>query len=302
MAVNVVIDTKFILYKLFYQRRPINEYLKYIVEEWEHINKNITPSKIYFVIDSATSIKQNKYPFYKNHRDEKKRKSMKPTDYKLLQEYLQDYRKIHNVLKYFGTVIELDGYEADDLAYLITKNETDDKYVLFTSDQDWLKLLKPEKVTMFHIDRRRNIPYSKVLEEYEYTVEDKKDMDIFIGSPKENVTGIYKLGVKTFLKLKQKATENGSSLISEIETALSNKVRGMRLPEDVGGLTELVERNTYLLNFLDFQTKSDETNFFKQLSTDKLTISHSDLEMLFIKLFSKMYFISEKEKSFYKIS
>jgi len=300
---TLIIDSKFILYKLFYQRRPINEYFKYIIEEWDKIAPNKIPERVIFVVDSSYSLKQEKYPFYKDHRDENKKKSMKPKDYELLQKYLQDYKKLDSILPYFGTVIHLKGYEADDLAYHTTKNlKESKKCILFTSDQDWTKLLVKGKVTMFHIDRNKNITYDKVLEEYGYTVEEKKLLDVFAGSAKENVSGVYKLGTKTFLKLKQLAEENGTSIYSEVLNALDKRTRGMKLPDDVGSLKELVDRNNYLLNFLEFESDEDKNEFFKQLNSSKLNITKEELELKFINIFGKMYLLTEKEKIFYGIT
>ena len=102
--------------------------------------------------------------------------------------------------------IELDGYEADDIAGTLAKlgEEENMEVILVTGDKDYLQLTSDKTevlLTKKGITQLEKYDKKRIIEEYGITPEQFIDLKGLMGDQSDNIPGVPGIGEKTGIKL-----------------------------------------------------------------------------------------------------
>lgn len=156
-------------------------------------------------------------------------KEYKGTRKKAEPELIEQIIRAREVFTAFGvSVIELAGYEADDIIGTLSVKATKEKIeaIIVTGDQDSMQLVD-ENVKVFMLKRgikdTVTMGVAEVIEKYGLTPEQIVDYKALRGDPSDNIPGVPGIGEKTATQLLQKY-ETLESVYSHLED-LPEKLR-----------------------------------------------------------------------------
>ena len=230
-------------------------------------------------------------------------------------------------------VIELDGYEADDIIGTISKKCSDEKIecVILTGDKDDLQLVcdyTNVKLIITRMGRTETtrMDKEKVFEKYELTPDELIDLKALMGDKSDNIPGVSGVGEVSGLKLikEYKTLENlyenienikGSlhdKLISDKENAfLSRKLgtidRNVPIDTDLAKYKKLdcnIEEYAKMLDYLGFKSilaklslpeKTDITDIIIQKAPEIETLSGGNLGDI-----KELFFLADDEDIYVK--
>ncbi len=163
----------------------------------------------------------------------KEYKEYKGTRSKSPSELAQQFPIIRDILEAMNVdVLEMDEYEADDIAGTLAKlgEEKDLETILVTGDRDYLQLATDRVkvlITKKGISEMEIYDREKIEDEYEISPKQLVELKGLMGDKSDNIPGVPGIGEKTGLKL---IKEYG-----DIETVYENieKLRGKKLKENL---------------------------------------------------------------------
>ena len=293
----VIVDTRLLAFQTFYKKKSILNTIGIIADEL-YRNK-IFPDKIVFAWDNKKGSKKRKelYPEYKANR----KKTLKEKDKERLDKFNKDFNKLKNVFKYLGSVIDLDGYEADDIAnVLVSMLYKKANIILLSSDSDWGVNLKYDNVKQLSIHKGL-MDYNKYKKEYGIPPEKVLVAQSFIGVEKENVKGIFRLG-------KERAYDTiinntPEETIKIFQSMIDEGKYGTRLPVEFDTVEDMYNFNYELLRDIVKEDLSEEE--YKKLVDsfkENYEITSDDFMFKTLEIFNTPYILDEKEKKIYKMS
>lgn len=154
--------------------------------------KSYKPEYIAMVFDSADRTFRHKtYPLYKANRD------TPPSD------LIPQFSRIHEVVEAFSIpLVQLSGYEADDLMGTIAKKNEDKDIdiVLVTGDKDFCQLVS-DKITLLDTMKDTVTDRSEVVKKFGVLPEQVTDVLALAGDQVDNIPGVRGIGEKTASKL-----------------------------------------------------------------------------------------------------
>lgn len=154
--------------------------------------KSYKPEYIAMVFDSADrTFRHETYPLYKANRD------APPSD------LIPQFSKIYEVVEAFSIpLVQLSGYEADDLMGTIAKKneDRDIDIVLVTGDKDFYQLVS-DKITLLDTMRGSVTDRSGVVKKFGVLPEQVTDVLALSGDQVDNIPGVRGIGEKTASKL-----------------------------------------------------------------------------------------------------
>lgn len=125
--------------------------------------------------------------------------------------------------------LELDGYEADDIAGTLSRigEEEDMEVILVTGDRDYLQLSSDKTkvlITRKGITELEEYDRKKIIEEYGITPEQFIDLKGLMGDKSDNIPGVPGIGEKTGIKF-LKQFGNMENLYENIEDVRGKKTK-----------------------------------------------------------------------------
>ena len=283
----VVCDSRLLLYNLHHRKQSLLDFKKYVKDILHGYKYN----KIIYLFDIGKSKKRVKlYPKYKVHRREHDNK-LSIVEKNRLKKFNMFYHKLFEYFTEVGGAVGIEGIEADDLANIVCDRFacTEWEILLVSSDSDWCMNFKADNIKMLHVSRNRIISNKHLEKEYKFkNYKDVIRYQIYVGSAKENVTGVKQLGVVRFLK----ALNSKEGLEDTIEAWLRDGKYGMSLPDGVDSLAELVTRNEEILSPFTYEelTEEEKEKFKEQFNVNK-KLSEDDDTLLQLKLFDGLFSI-----------
>lgn len=164
------------------------------------------------------TIRLKQYEDYKSQRKETP-ETLKP-QFTYLKEILNEFSI---------PVLELEGYEADDLIASVTKKavEAGMEVFIFTGDRDALQLVSPSTkvfLTIKGISEVECYDEKKVFEKYQLKPEQIVDLKGLMGDASDNIPGVPGVGEKTALKLLWQfgTVEN---VLAHVDEVSGNKIK-----------------------------------------------------------------------------
>ena len=298
MAVNILVDYKLLCYTLFHTGQHLTGAFSLMASLLKQDSSllGLKFDEIYILKDFGEPNRKKIFPEYKQQRADN-RKKLSPVKQEQLKQFSKIYNKVYNSIRHYGNVVQIEGWEADDLAYSFVVNNPDDQFLLITADQDWTKFLEDGRVSMLHVKKRKIIRERDLLNEYGYTKEMKQIMDIFTGSAKENIPGLTKLGPKTFVRYYEEVGGNFDDLVDRIEEALEKRERGITNQTGMD-FRELISFNKELFSFHNIRD-FDEYSEFQNCLTNKLPFNSDAICGDYIQEINYPYFPSAQEEAFF---
>lgn len=210
----VVVDTMYFAFPLLYKKSP-PEHIFSAIKNYVTRLSWVTEADIVFLLEGRNNFRKTIYPEYKMNRKEAEAKKSK-AEQEYRKEFFKKLDSLFRVLPMFGRVVQLDSYEADDLASYIAKNfnETYDIY-LVSNDSDWFKFINGKNVYIVSERLGRSANRASLETYMDYPIDIKPIADALIGVPKENIKGIKRFGEKTFLKFYQQDPDDFIKAIAE---------------------------------------------------------------------------------------
>jgi 5'-3' exonuclease len=301
VAEILVIDYKLMCFNQHHNHRP----LLGVFSEISRIcrSNNVKPSKIVFAVDIGKTKRSLIYPAYKSHRKENDKKAT-PQEQERKRIFEQEYRNSIPWLSYFGNVIDISGIEADDVGSIIASRfaNTDTTVTLLSSDKDWASFLFADNIRMLNVKRNRFITSKNCVEEYEVDPLGVFYLQVFAGSAKENVKGLHKFGVKSFIRLYPKYSDF-NTLKFKIRGLLDSNSNGICLPDESVSYDDMIELNYKLFKPVTLADLSEEEQkeFLVKFSTRPLGNSYDEFSMTLLQEYSKVCPLSPVDKLFFKM-
>jgi 5'-3' exonuclease len=307
----VVIDSKLLAYYFYHRHEPV---YKIFDKTLELLQNNGIPlsevSKIVWAMDSnkkGRNKRKEVYPQYKAHRKELIKKKT-PAEQKRNKEFEALYQKLEELFHYFGNPIAIGGVEADDIANIVVQRlSVDHEIVLISSDRDWVFNFtltpKPENVSVVHLTKGL-ITYKNCEAKMDMPAEMALPLQVFAGIPKENVYGVTRLGPTSFKKYWETYGGDLEAITKQLEEDLIKKKNGMKLPEGVSSLRELVTRNMEVLKPVLWEdlTEDQRQEFSRQFKLPRKLEVVDNLSILWQKLFDRLPIFSARVKQFFGVS
>jgi len=306
MSKIVVVDVRLLMFRLFHKKQNYVRVTSYLMS----LINRIAPcsiKKVIFAIDAGYPFRGLIYPAYKANRSKKNREASE-ADQERLQQFNKDYNNMIPLLNQFGTVMSINGKEADDIASIITNAAINEEILLVTADVDWTKFLKNSKHSMLHVSREKEVHYKDVEAEFKTLPENKAYIDSIIGVPKENVKGVFRLGLKKVLPLFKPFGASITldnvvdTILPQVEDIIS-KSKSMALPDGHKTLQEMFEFNYELFKSFTFaMLTKDEKDIFKKQFNTKPERSLKKIEEIMYMDFNTLAMLSKAEKDLYNLS
>ena len=292
----LVVDVRLIAFKTFYNHSSILNTVQLIVDS---AKKYVKPDKVIFAWDSKIGSKKRKeiYPEYKAHRKDKIKSD---SEKKRLKQFNKDFNQLENILKYIGNVIHIDGYEADDIANIISERFKDSNYNIFflSSDVDWGVNLVNDNFYQIHLTKGL-MNKNRFTELYNISPSNLLHAQAIMGVEKENIKGVYKLGKGRLYKLFNQMTL--SEVINEVQSWVDVGKYGTKLIDGFNSVEELYNFNYNILKPIKFDELSeDEQNLFKEQFSNKVG-SYDELVSEAFITYNKPFLLTNEQRKFYKI-
>jgi len=192
---------------------------------------------------SASKFRQEIFPEYKVKRKEVKNKNMEGKKAEFWKTYPRQQKACFTIVKEMlpMTLIEADGFEADDLAWLVCEIVADgtNELTFVSTDDDYIQLTKFPKVKIWN-------PWKKWREAPEKC--DIAQIKALSGCKTDEIPGIKGVGEKTAIRMLKEANAAGA----DIEELLENTGNFEAL--------DIYRRNIKLvdLSFVEFPTSLRE--------------------------------------------
>jgi DNA polymerase-1 len=210
-------------------------------------------------------VRIEQYEHYKAHRKET------PEGLILQLDYLKE------VLAGFSVpILELAGYEADDLIATVTKQAEEKGWevIIYTGDRDALQLISPQTqilLTKKGISEVELYDEDRLWERYQLTPHQIIDLKGLMGDSSDNIPGVPGIGEKTALKLLWE--------FKNIENVLANrdKISGKKLPHSLEVYAEqamLSKRLATMIIDTPVEFTLEECAYKQPQSTDVLGVLH----------------------------
>ena len=192
------------------------------VNALEDVLKNQNPSHIAVAFDhKSPNVRVQEYPFYKANRDET------PEDIKLAEPWIREIIKAYNI-----PIVELEGYEADDVIGTLSKSAEKHGFQVFmmTPDKDFGQLVS-DNIFMYKPGRQGKkaevLGPAEICEKYDLD-DPEQFIDILglMGDAVDNIPGVKGVGEKTAMKLisEYKSIEGVYENIEAIKGKLKEKL------------------------------------------------------------------------------
>lgn len=238
----LVIDTKLMMYKQYHSHKPAMGFLENIA----NLSLKLLPHihKVVFVKDLGKSKRCEIYPNYKGKREETK-DAMSSSEKARLKKFLAIYSKVDPILAHLGSVIAINGIEADDLGAIIAERLSGEHHIyLMSGDEDWSRFLVHPNTTMVHPTREKLITERMGKKEFGAAPNYKLIIDSVMGVAKESVDGITKLGKKRAVAFFEESQHDKEKYFDLLDSMLKIKKFGMVLPEWATCAEDVYERNS----------------------------------------------------------
>jgi DNA polymerase-1 len=210
-------------------------------------------------------VRIEQYEHYKAHRKETPEALIPQLDY------------LKEVLAGFSVpMLELTGYEADDLIATVTKQAEEKGWqvIIYTGDRDALQLISPQTqilLTKKGISEVELYDEERLWERYQLTPLQIIDMKGLMGDTSDNIPGVPGIGEKTALKLLWE--------FKNIENVLANrdKISGKKLPQSLEIYAEqamLSKRLATMIKDTPVEFTLEECAYKQPQSADVLGVLH----------------------------
>ena len=170
----------------------VNGFCNMLYKLIEDTNKNISPTHLAVIFDSARKTFRNEiYSDYKANRGEP------PED------LIPQFKIIKDSVKAFGIQsIELSGYEADDIIATYTNKAVQNnwKVSIVSSDKDLMQMVS-KKVNLIDTMKNKIIGPKEVEDKFGVKPEQVIDVQALAGDSSDNVPGAPGIGIKTAAQL-----------------------------------------------------------------------------------------------------
>lgn len=299
----LVIDSKLVMYFQYHRHKhPFNcfqDVAKVATENLPRIDK------IVWAYDEGKSKRCEFYPLYKAHRaDEKKKASAK--EQKRRDDFEKLYRKSKQFLRYFGDVVAIPGYEADDIANIVAERyagSPDVNVYLFSSDEDWSRFLYADNIKLLHYGRAHLIGAEEVEKEFNVPYEHKLFVDALAGVGKENVDGLVKLGKGRIMKALEDNKYDEDATVTTLQEWCDIHKYGARLPEWANSVQDVLDRNIKILSPYSYSDLTDDEKIEFQTQWDsKVPISATEVLISSNGEYGTAVVVTPIMQKFYKIS
>ncbi|KRQ88126.1 DNA polymerase I [Caloramator mitchellensis] len=222
----IIIDSNSLLNRAFYALPPMNTsyglptnavygFTVMLLKIFEETK----PDYIIAAFDkSKLNFRHEKYSEYKAGRQ------------KMPDELYSQLEPVKEILRAFNIgIIELDGYEADDIIGTVAKNYSSKELeiIIFTGDKDSLQLVGENidvYITKKGISEIEKFDISYFREKYPFEPEGIIEMKALMGDASDNIPGVPGIGEKTALKLLGEF-KNVDNIYSNIDKISSKKVK-----------------------------------------------------------------------------
>lgn len=181
------------------------------------------------------------YPEYKAQR-EKKRREKTEEEKEDYMEFIRQMNELHDFLPNLGVIsLKSKGWEADDLIYVATTQNTEDITVIVTTDRDMLQLVD-EKVFVWSPFKEKLITPANFVQETGVSKESYLDFRALVGDSSDNIKGVPGIGEKTAKSLILRYGNMDGILKGQTE--LRKSVRTARIFENL----DVIDRNKMLMD------------------------------------------------------
>lgn len=176
------------------------------------LSQELAPSNVVFTWDSKSSLRRDRFPFYKNGRK-------KQVDPDIEQHYRQFDELRQQILPEMGFKNNFmqDGFEADDIIASITNN-LQCKTVIASSDEDLFQLLT-RKTSMYNLKKRTLLTWKGLYSEKGITPRKWVEVKKIAGCSGDGVPGIVGVGEKTAIDYLRNKLKSNSKKTKDIESA-----------------------------------------------------------------------------------
>ena len=282
----LVVDSRLIAYLTFHRKEDIFKTFRYIVS---YVEDYLPFDKMVIAFDSPKgSIKrQTLYKDYKAHRRARE-KTQTEEEQERLKTFNKDYMNLYPLFSYLASPILLDGFEADDIANIISYKFKDNyKVYLLSSDSDWAMNLISDNITQIHLTKGF-INRANCFDVYSKKPDDIVFIQAICGIAKENVKGVFKFGETRCKKLLYKENLTHEEIISTVQDWVNNKKYGCSLPTDYNTVKELFDFNYNLLKPIQLEEldKTTQDSLVQQFN-HKPTYDLDELDTKAIELFNR---------------
>ena len=176
-------------------------------------------------------------------------------------------------------IVELEGFEADDVLGHFSKRATEQglRTVIVTGDQDTMQLVSPTVSVLYQRGARNESLFDPdaVKEKYGLTPEQIPDLKALQGDPSDNIPGVAGVGAKTATTLLQEYGTVGD-LYEHIEDVTPVRVR-QRLIDGRDAATQGLEL-TRIVTDLDIPATLDEFQWTERLDRGRLVEFFREME------------------------
>jgi 5'-3' exonuclease len=300
----VVIDTKLVFYYQFHRRKHPFNCIQDVAAKIAEVLPT-PPAKIIWAMDVGKSKRVQDYPAYKAHRAENDKKQS-ASEQKRKKNFEALYNNSGETLRYFGNVIAVPGYEADDIASIVASRFAGDSsinVVLISSDEDWLRFMYADNIKVLHYGTGKLLTRDSASEILGFPVDYKLHVDALTGVAKENVDGIIKAGKKRVSRILKDANYNLERLMYTLDEWCEEGKYGMRLPDWANSVRAVYERNYNILKpytLSDFT--SEETAQFREQWSSKKSENSTIISMEILEKFSFPILINGVMQRIFKIT
>jgi len=295
---TLVVDARLVMFYTFHRNLPITQSIDIIAEHGSA--PKIKYNKIIFAWDSPAGNVRRKqmYKEYKAHRKEQYKTEQ---DKKKLEIFNDKYQKMESIYNKLGNVIHIYGYEADDIANIISFRfaNTDNNIWLLSSDKDWAVNLIADNIKQIHLTK--GIITRKTAKRiYGIKPEHIIKVQALAGVAKENVKGIYRLGDKRVIPLFEQYEDD--EVIDIVQDWVDNSKYGCKL-NDYDCVNDMYQFNYELLRPITWEdlTEQEQQKFIEQFNK-KEKYSAKDVEIEIFKTLHTPYLFQEKTKKFYRLT
>jgi len=172
--------------------------------------------------------------------------------------------------------LEMDGYEADDIAGTLSKYGEDNglKVILVTGDKDYLQLVSDSTVVLLTkkgITELKEYDRDKFIEEYGITPKQFIDLKGLMGDKSDNIPGVPGIGEKTGIKL-IKEFESIENLYDNVDEVKGKKTKEILMENRNSAflskkLAEIIRNVPLELSLDDFKVKEPNWETLRELFT-----------------------------------